>query len=230
MVLSLSALGEPVGSVKQWLPAITGLAGATVPQNWLICDGSTVADAASDYNGKVLPDTRGKFKRGHNSLTNANFGSDNAYKAGGTIPTGGSDANNHTHTLSGHSHNMASHTHDMSSHTHSMNSHTHGVGTYTADFQNQLGGPGVHTGGGLPNPSIAIIQSTSFSPFDHNHVVTGGNSGGPSTGSTAGPSTGNTGGPSLSNTNGPSTDATGSPTVTDNRPVFLEFVTIIKIK
>lgn len=201
--------------MKQWLPATTGLAGATVPQNWLICDGSTVVDASSSYNGIALPDTRAKFKRGHNSLTNANFASDNTYKAGGTIPSGGADSNNLNHNHS-FGFNVSS-----GGHTHSLNSHTHGPGSYSADFQNQGNGPGTHTGGALGNPSIAIIQSNSFSPFDHNHNVTGGNSGGPSNNNTD-----SQGGFSIP-VNGSVNSSLAS---TENRPVFNEFVTIIKIK
>jgi hypothetical protein len=215
LVLSLSALGEPIGSMKQWLPATTGLAGATVPQSWLICDGSTVADASSAYNGIALPDARAKFGRGHNSLTNATFPSDNTYKAGGTIPTGGTDSNNLLH----------SHTYGFSvaggGHTHSMQGHTHGGGSLVTDFQNQGNGSGTHTGGALGNPSIAIIQSNTFSPFDHNHAVTGGASGGPSIASTD-----NQGSFNIP-INGSVNNSLGA---TENRPVFLEFVTIIKIK
>ena len=123
MVLSLSALGEPVGSMKQWLPSTTGSAGATIPLSWLVCDGSVVADASSTYNGITLPDTRAQFKRGHSTITNANFPSNAVYKAGGTIPAGGSDSNNLSHS---HSYGFnIDHQHTEQNHSHSVSNYSH---------------------------------------------------------------------------------------------------------
>ena len=88
MVISINALSEPVGSIKSWLrPTVA----TQLPSGWLICDGSTVVDASSPFDGLAIPDLRAKFPRGHATLTNANFGADVAYFAGGTIPAGGAD-------------------------------------------------------------------------------------------------------------------------------------------
>lgn len=70
----------PIGGVVAWLKNITGV--PNLPEGWLLCDGSTVADALSPMNGQTIPDLNGlnKFLRG-------------ADTAGGT---GGSDSHSHT--------------------------------------------------------------------------------------------------------------------------------------
>lgn len=215
MVLSLSALVEPVGSMKQWLPAITGVAGATVPQNWLICDGSTVSDAASPYNGIALPDSRAKFKRGHNSITNANFATNNVYKAGGTIPAGGSDTDGN----GGHSH---SYNVSAGDHSHDLSSHTHGPGTLSGPQPDHF-----HTShGGTNTGSNEVYNGVNSAGLIGS--VQNANNVSITSGSTAGPSNNNSGFAGAFNING-SVNPPGSWT-SENRPAFLEFVTIIKVK
>jgi len=200
MVLSLSQLSEPIGSIKEWLPATTGLAGATVPQGWLVCDGSVVVDAASPYNGIALPDARAKFKRGHATLSNASFPADNLYKAGGTIPTGGADSNNLTHN---HAYNVAGggHSHTVSAHSHTISSdgsHAHSL----LAIGNVLSGLGGH-------------QNVTDNQGSHSHSGATGNSS-PGTDSYAG-----------FNISGSTNNGLAA---TDNRPAYQEYVTIIKVK
>ncbi len=68
--------------------------GGAAPTNWQYCDGSTVSDAGSTLNGKVLPNLMGgKFARG---VANSDLRT--------TPSNGGSD----TYALTGHSHQWAS--------------------------------------------------------------------------------------------------------------------------
>ena len=128
MVLSVNSLAEPVGSMKSWLRAD---ASVPLPSGWLICDGSTVVDASSPFNGKSLPDMRGRHQRGHATLDNSNFALDATYFAGGTIPSGGADSIN------------LSHSHGINSHNHNMNSdgaHSHNVPSFNTSTQATAGG------------------------------------------------------------------------------------------
>lgn len=102
-MISLGAIREPIGTIKPWLRANNTV---PLPLNWLICDGTTVSDPESDFNGKALPDLRSNFPEGHATLTNANFGSDTLYYAGGTIPSGGGSS--HSHSVNSHSHGIPS--------------------------------------------------------------------------------------------------------------------------
>lgn len=129
MVLSLNSISEPIGSVKSWLRHDNTV---PLPFGWLICDGSLVVDASSSYNGKTLPDFRGRFIRGHATLDNLNFGADTFYYAGGTVPNGGTDS----HSLS-HTHNVDAHNHSISSdgaHTHDTNGSPAGNNLVRYDF------------------------------------------------------------------------------------------------
>jgi hypothetical protein len=212
VVLSLNVIAEPVGSMKQWLPATTGAAGALFPQNWLICDGSIVADSSSPYNGIALPDTRAKFRRCHSTMTNLNFSADNAYKAGGTIPSGGTDSNNLSHS---HSYNVSG-----GGHTHDLQNHTHGPGNLSGpgpDHYHTSHGPGGYNNevynNGSSGGNIGSIVNAS------NLTINTGNTATPSTNSTS-----SYGGFSI---NGSVNNNLGA---TENRPVYQEFVTIIKYK
>ena len=105
MVININSLAEPVGSIKSWLRPT---AATPLPGGWLICDGTTVVDSSSPFNGLALPDLRARFPRGHATLSNANFGADVNYFAGGVIPSGGSDLvdHSHSHTSSPHGHTV----------------------------------------------------------------------------------------------------------------------------
>jgi len=99
----ISNLSVPLGAMHPWIRPDTT---TPLPFGWLICDGSTVVDSSSHFNGKTIPDLRGNFPRGHVSLTNANFAADTLYFAGGTVPTGGANTVNlsHSHSTPSHSH------------------------------------------------------------------------------------------------------------------------------
>jgi len=205
MVISINALAEPVGSMKSWLrPDAT----VPLPSGWLVCDGTTVVDASSSFDGKAIPDLRGRFPRGHSTLTNASFPADMAYFAGGTIPSGGVDsiALSHSHSVPNHSHNVNSHSHgvNLGSHTHTLPGTTSFQATVTAG----LGAPGGVIG---PGPG----------PTGHNHLMTT-----TSGGTVASGTSDSTGGTTDSGGSG-TNSSLGTPTTT---PPFNDFVTIIKIK
>lgn len=88
---------------------------ATLPDNWMVCDGSMVDDPGSPLNGVVLPDLKEKFIRGE---------SDGSRNIIGSFATGGAETlPEHSHTINsdgGHSHTGTTaaggvdHTHNMS--------------------------------------------------------------------------------------------------------------------
>ncbi len=95
---------------------------ADLPNNWRICDGSTVNDPESPLNGVTLPDLRAKFIRGEEA-SDRNI-------IGGLV---GGGADGHTHGLSAHSHTINSdggHSHTGTTgyggvdHTHTYSGHT----------------------------------------------------------------------------------------------------------
>lgn len=151
MVLSINALSEPVGSMKSWLRAD---ASTPLPNGWLICDGSTVVDAASPFNGKALPDMRGRHQRGHANLDNSNFAVDATYFAGGTIPASGANSVslNHSHGNNSHSHGMGN-----------AGTHAHNVPSFNTGSQATQGG----------RDRAANITSVGFRydiPGGHDHI------------------------------------------------------------
>lgn len=202
MVLSINALSEPVGSMKSWLRAD---ASTPLPTGWLICDGSTVVDASSVFNGKALPDMRGRHQRGHANLDNSNFAVDATYFAGGTIPASGANAINlsHAHGTNSHAHN-----------TDFQGSHSHTVPAFNTGTQATAGG----------RDRQGNITSVSFRydgiPGGHDHTF-----------AVAVPqhNTGNTGSHQhfTNNTNVGINNALGSTSVV---PTNREFVLIIKVK
>ena len=72
----------PIGVIMPWLKSYTNT--PALPEGWVECDGSTLSDADSVYDGQVIPDLNGdnRFLRGNST-------------SGGT---GGTE--NHTHTNS----------------------------------------------------------------------------------------------------------------------------------
>ena len=56
---------SPIGSVIAWLKSYTNTP-QTLPAGWVECDGATLSDADSVYNGQVIPDLNGgnRFLRG----------------------------------------------------------------------------------------------------------------------------------------------------------------------
>jgi hypothetical protein len=75
----------PIGSVTGWLKSLTGC--PTLPSNWVECNGQTLSDADSPFNGQVIPNL------------NADGGGTKRFLRGSTTSgtTGGSET--HTHTL-----------------------------------------------------------------------------------------------------------------------------------
>ena len=63
-----STIVAPIGSIFAWLKSYTNTP-ATLPTGWVECDGATLSDADSVYNGQVIPDLNGdnRFLRGSNS-------------------------------------------------------------------------------------------------------------------------------------------------------------------
>ncbi len=200
MVLSINGLSEPIGSLKSWLRPN---ASTPLPSGWLICDGSTVVDASSPYNGTAIPDMRNRFLRGHGTLTNVSFPGDVTYFAGGTIPVGGVDSNNvnHAHGVSGHSHGIP----NSGTHSHSIPSQALSTGPNT-----------------FPSPSISYPPPgpQNWAENTHTHPIPSHDHGG-----TQGGGDHNHGGTS---SNGDSIfSALGS---IDNTPGYRGLVFIIKIK
>jgi hypothetical protein len=86
----------PLGTIIDWWrPDATH----NIPLHFLMCDGRTVNDPASPYNGKKLPDLRNKFTRGVNQLTDiGQLGGENRRSYEGVVNEGGS----HHHNFDAH--------------------------------------------------------------------------------------------------------------------------------
>jgi hypothetical protein len=113
-------VSPPVGSVQAWLKNYTNT--PVLPTGWVECNGQTLSDVASPYNGQVIPNLNGTnvFLRG-NATSGTTGGS-------ATLP-------NHTHSVSitsaignagltfpmGSSANVSTQTHD---HTHAVSGST----------------------------------------------------------------------------------------------------------
>lgn len=76
----------PVGGKIDWFKSLTGT--PPLPDGWVECNGQTLTDAVSPYNGTVIPNLNGSG------------GGTQRFIRGGTASgaTGGSDS--HTHTIS----------------------------------------------------------------------------------------------------------------------------------
>lgn len=64
----------PIGTIMAWHKSLPGSPGPTLPDGWVECNGQTLNDPLSPYNGEVIPDlnnpqdprhTKGSFLRGH---------------------------------------------------------------------------------------------------------------------------------------------------------------------
>ena len=97
---------------------------AALPDNWKVCDGSTVNDSESPLNGKVLPDLTAKFIRGE-----VDTGKNTAY----AFEAGGNDS--HLHVSPAHSHNITINSVDGHNHSGVTENggvqHTHTINCYT---------------------------------------------------------------------------------------------------
>ncbi len=107
---TLSTTDVPIGTVIDWYRPDTTTA---IPEGYAICDGSTINDSRSPWDGKALPSLSQKFVRGEVQL--ANIGS-----------SGGSST--HTHTTSiDHDHASATTSNSGKNHTHNTNIENYNV-------------------------------------------------------------------------------------------------------
>jgi len=64
---------SPIGTVQAWLKDLTNT--PSLPDNWVECNGQTISDSDSVYDGVTIPDLngavdtglKGRFLRGHNN-------------------------------------------------------------------------------------------------------------------------------------------------------------------
>jgi len=105
--------GVPVGSVASWLKSYTNT--PSLPEEWVECNGQTLSDVDSVYNGQTIPDLNGdnRFLRG--SSTSGSTGGSETHLHGVNIDSGtpfgssldmdpsgaGNDGTNHKHNVSG---------------------------------------------------------------------------------------------------------------------------------
>ena len=116
--LAPGVAGVPIGTVLDWWCSVD----CTIPDGFVIADGSLVSDAASPFNGENLPDLTDKFVRGTTSVGNVG-------NTGGTL--------SHSHT---HDH-ASQDTSKAGNHQHTVNpppiivsdSHNHVWTRYTGD-------------------------------------------------------------------------------------------------
>jgi len=84
---------SPIGSVTAWLKSYTNV--PTLPDNWVECNGQTLTDADSLFNGQAIPDLNG-FTGTQNFLRGGGASDGSTPTASGA--TGGAET--HTHTIS----------------------------------------------------------------------------------------------------------------------------------
>jgi|ERR1043166_21110 hypothetical protein len=105
----------PVGAVLPWLKSLTGA--PALPAQFLECNGQTVSDAASPFNGQTLPNLNGgnRFLRGNSTSGGTGGAATHTHTFGGStdIEDGDHDVQNasgspvsvaafaHTHAFSG---------------------------------------------------------------------------------------------------------------------------------
>ena len=68
---------QPVGSICAWLKNLSGV--PSLPGEWVECDGQTLNDPASVYNGKVIPNLNGqnRYLKGYSTSGSTGGGSHN---------------------------------------------------------------------------------------------------------------------------------------------------------
>lgn len=67
----------PIGTIMAWLADFAGTP-ATLPDGWVLCDGSVLSDSDSPLNGQTIPDINGnqQFIRGVSGATGGTGGSE----------------------------------------------------------------------------------------------------------------------------------------------------------
>lgn len=203
--------GVPIGTVVDWYrPDQTTLP----PTGWVVCNGQTISDGTSPFNGKVVPDLTGRFVRG--AALSAGYG---AQVGGVGIPdAGGQDSTNvnHTHTTTGQAVGLSGVFNTTSAGQHQ---HTSWMGDATGHLVNPPWQTHVGSfwtlgvGGFGPNCSHQVPVHTQPSGA-HSHSVSVTLNGSTSGGSTS----------TANSTAGANLNAI------ENRPVFVGLVKIIRIK
>jgi hypothetical protein len=107
-----SPILAPIGSVVAWLKSYTNT--PALPSGWVECNGQTLSDAESVYNGQTIPNLNGNnyFLRGDSTSGSTGGASTHTHSVSGTSGTpagtlavngaGGTvvAASGHTHSIS----------------------------------------------------------------------------------------------------------------------------------
>lgn len=95
--LNIPMAYAPIGAVVPWMKTITGT--PSLPAGWHECNGATISDADSPYNGTAVPDINGQnyFLRG-NTTSGGTGGANTANLAHTHIETAQQDVLNHPST------------------------------------------------------------------------------------------------------------------------------------
>lgn len=159
----------PVGAIIAWHKTFTNT--PSLPGNFLECNGQTVSDADSPYNGQTLPNLNGdeRFLRG--GSTSGSEQSDSTALPDTDFTTGYQDTS-HTHD---HNHGSVNSGNQSASHTHS---HTHGnvtSGNQSQDHQH-WSPRGANSGSyigweALINRNIIDSTKTKVNDTDHTHTT-----------------------------------------------------------
>lgn len=153
--------------------------GGSVPNGWLLCDGSAVS--RSTY-ADLFSAIGTSFGVGDGSTTfnlppSGRFYLNKAAAGTGSTlgETGGSL--DHTHTGPSHTHTIA-HTHDLNSHTHTLSAHTHGMNSHTHGMAHEHTVVGhYHSASGTQLPTTSAGNHAHEVYTRANSAMTAGNSG-----------------------------------------------------
>ena len=88
----IKSMVPPIGVVMPWLKTMTGM--PTLPDGWVECNGQTLSDSDSPFDGETIPDLNNNdlFLRG-NATSGGTGGADTSTLATTNLPA-------HTHTIS----------------------------------------------------------------------------------------------------------------------------------
>lgn len=98
-----SGLVAPVGSVLAWLKSFTNT--PSLPAGWVECNGQTLSDSGSVYNGQTIPDLNGSSATKRLLRGDTSSGSTGIIDVSGTTGTtaasdGSGGSGPHTHSFS----------------------------------------------------------------------------------------------------------------------------------
>lgn len=130
----------PVGCQLGYFKSLTNT--PSLPAEFVECNGQTLSDPDSVYDGVVIPDLNG-----------SQVGATQRFLRGSTTSgtTGGSAC--HSHTVDSHSHTVNSHSHTVNSHSHTVGSHDHDIPTRS-----------ICSGSGAPTDVAAITSTGTAAP------------------------------------------------------------------